>query len=190
MTFNRLAIALLFIAIASAACLMPAQNDTFWHLRAGFEAWHGGTPLYRDIFSHTAYGHYWPNHEWLTQVVFYATYAIGGLPALTLLCATIVTSAWAMSFRMMRGTTTVRVCLIAAVIPASAALWSLRPQALSLGFVSLCAWLITCSPPQLSRRGFRLRVKLRRTTVALAEVGSPARFAPAAILVVRYRRSP
>ena len=184
MTFNRLAIALLFIAIASAACLMPAQNDTFWHLRAGFEAWHGGTPLYRDIFSHTAYGHYWPNHEWLTQVVFYATYAIGGLPALTLLCATIVTSAWAMSFRMMRGTTTVRVCLIAAVIPASAALWSLRPQAFSLGFVSLCTWLITCSPPQLSRRGFRLRVKLRRTTVALAEVVSPARCTPASILVI------
>ena len=48
MTFNRLAIALLFIAIAAAACLMPAQNDTFWHLRAGFEAWQGGTLLYRD----------------------------------------------------------------------------------------------------------------------------------------------
>jgi len=156
-TFNRLAIALLFIAIASAACLMPAQNDTFWHLRAGFEAWHGGTPLYRDTFSHTAYGHYWPNHEWLTQVVFYATYVIGGLPALTLLCAAIVTSAWAVTFRMMRGTATVRVCLIAAVIPASAALWSLRPQAISLGFVSLCAWLITCSTPHLSLRSFRVR---------------------------------
>ena len=53
---------------------MPAQNDTFWHLRAGFEAWHGGMPLYRDTFSHTAFGQYWPNHEWLTQAVFYAAY--------------------------------------------------------------------------------------------------------------------
>jgi hypothetical protein len=173
-TFNRLAIALLFIAIASAACLMPAQNDTFWHLRAGFEAWHGGTPLYRDIFSHTAYGHYWPNHEWLTQVVFYAIYVIGGLPALTLLCAAIVTSAWALTFLMMRGTATVRVCLIAAVIPASAALWSLRPQAISLGFVSLCAWLITCSTPQLSLRSFRLR----------PAVSSLTGFTPVAVLAI------
>ncbi len=179
MTFNRLAVALLFIAIASAACLMPAQNDTFWHLRAGFEAWHGGTPLYRDVFSHTAYGHYWPNHEWLTQVVFYATYAIGGLPAMTLLCAAIVTSAWALAFRMMRGTATVRVCLIAAVIPASAALWSLRPQAISLGFVSLCAWLITCSTPQLSLRGFRFRVKLP-TSLKRPRTG----FRPVAVLAI------
>jgi hypothetical protein len=153
-TFNRLAIALLFIAIAAAACLMPAQNDTFWHLRAGYEAWHGGSPLYRDIFSHTAYGQYWPNHEWLTQVAFFATYTIGGLPAMTVFCAAIVTSAWAMSFRMMRGTTTVRVCLVAAVIPASAALWSLRPQAISLGFVSLCAWLIASSSRRTWMRGF------------------------------------
>ena len=179
MTFNRLAVALLFIAIASAACLMPAQNDTFWHLRAGFEAWHGGTPLYRDVFSHTAYGHYWPNHEWLTQVVFYATYAIGGLPAMTLLCAAIVTSAWALAFRMMRGTATVRVSLIAAVIPASAALWSLRPQAISLGFVSLCAWLITCSTPQLSLRRFRFRVKLP-TSLKRPRTG----FTPVAVLAI------
>jgi hypothetical protein len=142
MTFNRLAIALLFIVIAAAACLMPAQNDTFWHLRAGFEAWHGGMPLYRDVFSHTVYGGYWPNHEWLTQGTFYAAYAIGGMPAITLLCAAIVTCAWALSFRLMRGTVTLRVCLVALAIPSSATLWSVRPQAISLGFVSVCAWLI------------------------------------------------
>ena len=151
MTFNRLAIALLFIVIAAAACLMPAQNDTFWHLRAGFEAWHGGMPLYRDVFSHTAYGQYWPNHEWLTQTTFYAAYAAAGLPGVTLLCAVAVTGAWALSFRLMRGTTTLRMCLVAAAIPASATLWSLRPQAISLGFVSVCVWLI--STDRLWRRG-------------------------------------
>jgi hypothetical protein len=26
---------LLFVALAVMACLTPAQNDTFWHLRSG-----------------------------------------------------------------------------------------------------------------------------------------------------------
>ena len=53
----------------------------------------------------------------------------------------------------MRGTATLRVCLVAAAIPTSATLWSLRPQAISLGFVSLCVWLIATrrTPRPLSR---------------------------------------
>ncbi len=142
MTFNRLAVTLLFTVIAAAACLMPAQNDTFWHLRAGLEAWRNGIPQYRDTFSHTAFGGYWPNHEWLTQAVFYGAYLAAGLPGVTLICVSMVAAGWAMSWRLMSGTTSLRVCLVGAVIPTSATLWSLRPQAISLGFVGVCAWLI------------------------------------------------
>ena len=35
LTFDRFAEALFFIAVGFTACLMPAQNDTWWHLRAG-----------------------------------------------------------------------------------------------------------------------------------------------------------
>ena len=55
-TFDRLLTTLLFLAIAIAACLMPAQNDTWWQLRAGHDMWSGRTVLLRDTFSHTAYG--------------------------------------------------------------------------------------------------------------------------------------
>ena len=75
-TFDRLLTTLLFVAIALAACLMPAQNDTWWQLRAGHDMWSARTVLLRDTFSHTAYGTFWPNHEWLSQAIFYAIFAM------------------------------------------------------------------------------------------------------------------
>jgi hypothetical protein len=142
MTFNRFATTLLFIAIAMAACLMPAQNDTFWQLRAGHYVWATGHLLYRDLFSHTAFGAYWPNHEWLTQVTFYAAYRAAGLAGVTALCATAVVGGWALTWRTMRGSHAVRAALMALALPAAATLWSLRPQALSLGFTGLVVWLV------------------------------------------------
>ena len=86
-TFDRLLTVLAFLAIALAAFLMPAQNDTWWQLRAGHEMWRARGVLLRDTFSHTAYGSFWPNHEWLSQTIFYGVFAVGGLPLLTLSAA-------------------------------------------------------------------------------------------------------
>ena len=63
-TFDRLQTTLLFVAIATAACLMPAQHDTWWLLRAGHDMWAAGHVLLTDTFSHTVHGAFWPNHEW------------------------------------------------------------------------------------------------------------------------------
>ena len=37
LTFSQLTAGLLFGALAVCALLMPAQSDTYWHLRAGQE---------------------------------------------------------------------------------------------------------------------------------------------------------
>src|SRR6478672_1953311 len=71
-SFDRLADYLMFTGIVAAACLMPAQNDTCWQLRAGQEIWSTGKIPLHHHFSHTVAGAYWPNHEWLSQPVFYA----------------------------------------------------------------------------------------------------------------------
>jgi hypothetical protein len=60
-------LALLFLAIFLAACVMPAQSDTFWQLRAGQEMWRTGGIMLRDEFTHTVNGGYWPNHESLSR---------------------------------------------------------------------------------------------------------------------------
>ena len=63
--------ALAFIALGIVACLMPAHNDTWWHLRTGYETLRDHAPLFTDRFSFTAYGNFFWNHSWLAQAVFY-----------------------------------------------------------------------------------------------------------------------
>ena len=131
-TFDRLLTTLLFLAIAVAACLMPAQNDTWWQLRAGQDIWRAHGVLLRDTFSHTAYGAFWPNHEWLSQAIFYGLFAVGGLPLLTLSAAAAVVAAWAIVWRETPASTRTRFLLTAAVVVAACGTWSPRPQVLSL----------------------------------------------------------
>jgi hypothetical protein len=131
-TFDRLLTTLVFVAIAVAACLMPAQNDTWWQLRAGREMWQTHGVLLRDVFSHTAYGSFWPNHEWLSQAIFYAVYAAGGLPLLTLFAAAVVVGAWAIVWRETPAAPRARSLLVAFVVASASSTWSPRPQVLSL----------------------------------------------------------
>jgi hypothetical protein len=62
-TFDHLAVTLLFLTIVATACVMPAQNDTWWHLRVGQEIWKARSPLFPDTFSFTAAGASWQHHE-------------------------------------------------------------------------------------------------------------------------------
>jgi hypothetical protein len=142
-TFDRLLTTLLFLAIALGALLMPAQGDTWWQLRAGQEMWLTRRVLLHDTFSHTVNGAFWPNHEWLSQVVFYAVYAAGGLPLLTIVSATAVTSAWWLVWRLTPGSTRFRLLLTLSVIVSASSLWSPRPQVLSLLLLSVTMTLLS-----------------------------------------------
>ena len=131
-TFERLCTAVLFLVIALVACLMPAQTDTWWQLRTGEEIWLRGAVDLHDRFSHTVNGSYWPNHEWLSQALFFGIYRAGGLPLLTASCAAAIVAAWAIGWRLTSGHT-LRCLLIAALaLVPSATGWTLRPQVLTL----------------------------------------------------------
>ena len=119
MTFNRLAVTLLFLAIATTACLMPAQSDTFWQLlRRARHRDHWPDPPRRYL--HVPCGAYWPNHEWLSEVLFYG-HAVGGMPLLTAFAASMIVKLWALR-QVMRGPALFRVVLILFVLVTSAAL--------------------------------------------------------------------
>ncbi len=68
LSFERMAIAMLFIALAFRALLMPAQNDTFWNLRDGMSILRTGHVPRADAYSFTAAGAPYTDHEWLSQV--------------------------------------------------------------------------------------------------------------------------
>ena len=141
-TFDRLAAFLLFLAIFGAACLMPAQSDTYWQLRAGAITVATGQVQLTDTLTHTVSGGYWPNHEWSAEVAFYLLHRLGGFPLLTFALALLVVGAWAQTWRLMRGTTMLRVVIGAVMATSSARLWSLRPQVISVFLLASAVTLL------------------------------------------------
>ncbi len=61
------------------------SSDLWWHLAAGRAMVQSHTFLKTDIFSHTLYGQPWINFEWLSQILFYGIYGLGGFWGLYLL---------------------------------------------------------------------------------------------------------
>ena len=144
---ERFALGLLLLAIAFSGCLIPAQSDTWWQLRAGQEMWHSGHVMLHDEFTHTVAGQRWPNHEWLTQVVFYAAYSMGGMPLLTLLCAVAITLAWTFVVFLSPGKPVWRVAVVGMAVATSSPGWSLRPQVLTLAMCAATLWILVRRRP-------------------------------------------
>ena len=116
---------------------MPLQNDTWWHLRAGQEMWTRGQVLLTDEFSFTAAGRYWPNHEWLGDVLMYLAFAAGGLRGLTLLAAGCVTAAIALSWTLMHGTSVAKLLLMTVGMSSLVFVWTARPLVFTLVLLML-----------------------------------------------------
>ena len=142
LTFDHLTAGLLFVAIAATACLMPAQSDTFWHLRAGQDFWRTHHVPLVETYSHTAAGSFWPNHEWLWQAVSSGLVHLGGMPLLQAFAALIVTSAFLLAYRLSVGATSTRFLLMVLGIPVCACVWALRPQIVSLALLALLVTLL------------------------------------------------
>lgn len=134
-TYARLLTVLLFLAIGLAASLTPMQTDTWWQLRSGRDIVAAGHVILRDTYSHTAYGAFWPNHEWLSEVVYYLAYRVGGLPAVTLFAAALVTAAWAITWSLTPGPVIVKVIMTAFVLLPASEHWEPRPHVFSLLFL-------------------------------------------------------
>ena len=139
---GRLETGLMLVALTVVACLMPAQNDTWWQLRTGEAMWQSGQIMMRDEFTHTVAGGYWPNHEWLTQVIFYGAFRAGGMPLLTALCAAAVVTAWFLVSLLTPGTTLTRLLLIGCGAGFTTPAWSLRPQTFSLALFAATLWIL------------------------------------------------
>jgi hypothetical protein len=134
-TFERLLATLLLLAVVVASALTPMQNDTWWQLRAGRDMWSSWRVLSTDTYSHTAHGAFWPNHEWLAEVVNYGVYRFGGPGLLTLFATALITAAWFFSWRFTAGSGRRRFVMVAlALVPASMH-WEPRPHAFSLLFL-------------------------------------------------------
>jgi hypothetical protein len=142
-TLEGLATTLFFLTIVLAAALSPMASDTWWQLRAGADMWTSRHVLLTDTYSHTAYGTFWPNHEWLSQVIFYGLFRVGGLPLLSLFSATVIAAGWGVTWYLTDGPVLQRLLiLLPALVPASEH-WAPRPHAFSLFFLPVAVVLVT-----------------------------------------------
>jgi hypothetical protein len=141
-SFADMSVGMLFVAFAVLAALMPAQNDTFWHLRAGADIWRTGEVPRVDHYSHTFAGAPWPDHEWLAQALMFATYRLGGMPGLELAAALLVLAAVALTWRLMVGPPATRAVVMTMGLVLGSAGWVLRPHVLSLLLLAVLTWLL------------------------------------------------
>ena len=141
-TFDRLLATLVFLAIVVACGLTPMQTDTWWQLRAGRDMWQSHSVLLTDVYSHTAFGAFWPNHEWLAEVVFYGLFKAGGFPLLTLFATGLIVGGWLVSWRLAKGPVRERFIWIGLALIPSSLWWEPRPHAFSLLFIPVTVALL------------------------------------------------
>jgi hypothetical protein len=135
-------IALLFVVLLGIACAMPAQADTFYHLRAGRVMWESGRLLDRELFAHVTYGQLHPNHWWLGQLIFYALHALGGPMLLTLVAGACAWWAVFGAWTLTRGSSPEIRLLLLVVLMLSLPEWSVRPQVFSMALMVVAVRLI------------------------------------------------
>jgi len=133
-------------AIAVVALAPRIDPDLWWHVKVG--AWivaHHAVPS-RDIYSFTMYGHAWTDHEWLSEVLMYWLYQLGGLWGPIVFFAGVIVVTFVLVYRTMRRlgiSPFLAVFVLAACAFASSASWGPRVQMLSLLFLALFADLLS-----------------------------------------------
>lgn len=80
---QRLLTALTFLLTAFLLSRTPADADLWWHLRAGQVMWEQKSILLNDVFSYTRAGAPWVNAFWLSEILLYGLYSLGGYFALS-----------------------------------------------------------------------------------------------------------
>ena len=142
LTVPRLLIAILFIAIFTMAVRVPADSDTWWHLRSGQYIVENQTIPTTDPFSHTRAGQLWIDHGWLAQIFWYGLYALGGWAAMALAVAGLVTVAFWLVWKQIEANVFVAAfsMILGAIV--SSVIWAARPQLISFVLTALVAYLL------------------------------------------------
>jgi hypothetical protein len=143
LTTRKLLIAIVFMAIFTMAVRVPADTDTWWHLRTGQYIIETLTIPTTDPFSHTQAGQLWIDHGWLAQIFWYLLYAGGGWAAVSLGVAVIVTLAFWLVWKQLDDAN-VFVAGLAMILGAivSSVVWAARPQLISFLLTALTALLL------------------------------------------------
>jgi len=144
LTIRQTFFLLLFLGLFIMALRPAADPDFWWHLRTGqFIAETGAIP-HADPFSFTNFGKAWITHEWLSELTLYGLFRAGSFPLLIVTFALVITGAFLLAYFNCSKETRPYTAGFATVLAAlaSAPLWGVRPQMLSLLLTALFLFLL------------------------------------------------
>jgi len=130
LTTQRVAVAVIFIMLFAIATRIPADTDTWWHLRSAEHTLSEGM-IYTDPFSHTYLGETWINHSWGAQIIMLGAYNLLGDAGLALLQSILAVGGMALLFRASEGNVYLRGFVIILGATTASVFWSARPQMFS-----------------------------------------------------------
>lgn len=91
MKYTRLIKLLPFLLVFLAAMYKPYDADLGWHLKYGQYFFQHFQVLKTNIYSTEMAGYYWANTDWVTDLLTYVGYSLGGFLGLTILSSIVVT---------------------------------------------------------------------------------------------------
>ena len=137
---TRVFVAALFLGLFALAARNVTDPDVWWHLKTGqYIADHKSLP-HTDPFSYTRAGQPWVAHEWLSELLMYNLLRTTRWGGLIVIFAAVLTAAfWFLYLRCGPASYVAGVATLCAAW-ATAPVWGIRPQVLSLLLTSL--WLL------------------------------------------------
>jgi hypothetical protein len=137
---RRVLVAVLVLGWFVMAARNVVDPDLWWHLKTGeYIAAHHAVP-HADLFSYTRAGKPWTVHAWLSDLFIYFVFQVGGWAGLIVTFAVIVAGAFLILYERTPQKPYISGVLTLWAAWATAPLWGVRPQMLSLLLTSL--WLL------------------------------------------------
>ncbi|HLW84196.1 MAG TPA: hypothetical protein VKR60_03215 [Candidatus Sulfotelmatobacter sp.] len=140
LTTKRVFVAVVFLGIFAMAAHSVGDPDVWWHLKTGELIAQTKSVPRTDSFSFTRAGYPWIAHEWLTELFIYGIYRVGGLGGLLVVFALIVSVAFFLVFLRSAPDPFSSGVIVLWGAWATAPIWGVRPQIISLLVTSL--WLL------------------------------------------------
>jgi len=139
---SQLFVAMLVVSLIVMATREVLDADFWWHLRTGQWIIENHSIPHSDPFSYTLGGKAWTAHEWLAEILFYGIYRLGNLSLLALFFAGVIAASYLLVYFRSPGQPYIAgfATLLGAI--ASAPLWGVRPQMLTLLLFSLYIFLL------------------------------------------------
>ena len=136
-TTKHVFLAVLFLGLLAMTARNIIDPDVWWHLKTGeFIAQHKSVPR-TDPFSYTRAGQPWVAHEWLTELGMYELQLRAGFGSLIVLFAAITAIAFFLLYLRCGPAPYLAGIATLCAAWATAPLWGVRPQIISLLLTSL-----------------------------------------------------